>query len=95
MVYVAAGPVDEHIRRVANRADLGQHSASEAKIRDIYEKSIWNLVNAFHESRARRIELLQVFDNYLDANVPEWLEIALDGSDFNIPDIHKALASKR
>ena len=36
MVYVAAGPVEEHIRRVANRADLGQHSASEAKIRDIY-----------------------------------------------------------
>jgi predicted ABC-type ATPase len=27
MVYLAAGPVEEHIRRVANRADLGQHSA--------------------------------------------------------------------
>src|SRR5580658_2623063 len=63
MVYVAAGPVEEHIRRVANRADLGQHSASEAKIRDIYENSMRNLVTAFQENKKRRIEHLQIFDN--------------------------------
>jgi predicted ABC-type ATPase len=62
MVYVAAGPVEEHVRRVANRADLGQHSASEAKIRDIYGNSMRNLVTAFHENRAHRIEFLQIFD---------------------------------
>ena len=113
MVYVAAGPVEEHIRRVANRADLGQHSASEAKIRDIYENSMRNLVTAFQENRARRIELLQIFDNsglwqpprvilemrrrevrYLDQYIPEWLESALGGSDFNIVAIRKALTSK-
>ena len=63
MVYVAAGPVEEHIRRVANRADLGQHSASEAKIRDIYEKSMVNLVTAFHEHEEHRIDFLRIFDN--------------------------------
>lgn len=63
MVYVAAGPVEEHIRRVANRADLGQHSASESKIRDIYERSMRNLVTAFHENREHRIEFLRIFDN--------------------------------
>jgi len=111
MVYVAAGPVEEHIRRVANRADLGQHSASEAKIRDIYENSLTNVITAFHENRARRIEFLQIFDNsglwqpprvvlemrrgevrYLDQNIPEWLESALKGSDFNISAIRRALA---
>lgn len=113
MVYVAAGPVEEHIRRVANRADLGQHSASGAKIRDIYQNSMWNLVTAFQENRAHRIEFLQIFDNsglwqpprvvlemrrgevrYLDQDIPEWLEIALEGSDFNIAAVRKAIASQ-
>jgi predicted ABC-type ATPase len=63
MVYVAAGPVEEHIRRVANRADLGQHSASETKIRAIYEESMGNLVTAFQESEGGRIDFLRIFDN--------------------------------
>jgi predicted ABC-type ATPase len=114
IVYVAAGPVEEHIRRVANRADLGQHSASEAKIRDIYEKSMGNLLTAFQEHEQRRIEFVRIFDNsrlwqppritlemrggevhYLDDSVPEWLETALKGSDFNIPAIRKAFIPKR
>ena len=113
MVYVAAGPVEEHIRRVANRADLGQHSASETKIRSIYEKSMGNLVTAFQEHEGGRIDFLRIFDNsrlwqpprviletrggearYLDQDIPEWLETALSGSDFNIPAIRKALSSK-
>ena len=68
-----------------------------------------NIVTAFQENRARRIELLQIFDNsglwqpprliletrrrevrYLDEYIPEWLESALGGSDFNIVAIRKA-----
>ena len=40
MDYLAAGPVEEHVRRVMNRAALGGHSASERKLRDIYECSM-------------------------------------------------------
>jgi len=42
MDYLAAGPVEGHIRRVMNRAALGGHYASERKLRDImsaYEES--------------------------------------------------------
>ena len=60
--YVAAGPVEEHIRRVMNRAALGGHSASERKLRDIYQNSM-NLLTAFEENRQQRIALLRIFDN--------------------------------
>ena len=63
MDYLAAGPVEEHIRRVMNRAALGGHSASERKLRDIYECSMKNLLTAFEENRHRRIDFLRVFDN--------------------------------
>jgi hypothetical protein len=43
MDYVAAGPVEEHIRRVMNRATLGGHSASERRLREIYENSMKHL----------------------------------------------------
>ena len=63
MRYVAAGTVEEHIRRVMNRAALRGHSASERKLRDIYEHSMKNLLTAFEENRHQRIHLLRVFDN--------------------------------
>ena len=63
MDYIAAGPVEEHIRRVMNRAALGGHSASERKLRDIYQHSMKHLVTAFEENRRQRIDLLRVFDN--------------------------------
>ena len=63
MDYLAAGPVEEHIRRVKNRALLGGHSASERKLRDIYSNSMINLVQAFEESRLQNIDRLQIFDN--------------------------------
>jgi predicted ABC-type ATPase len=63
MDYIAAGPVEEHIRRVMNRAALGGHSASERKLRDIYEHSMKHLLTAFEENRHQRIDLLRVFDN--------------------------------
>jgi predicted ABC-type ATPase len=46
-----------------NRATLGGHSASERKLRDIYEHSLKNLLTAFEENRNRRIDLLRIFDN--------------------------------
>lgn len=61
--YLAAGPVEEHIRRVMNRALLGGHSATEGKLRNIYEHSMKNLVIAFEENRNLRIDLLRIFDN--------------------------------
>ncbi len=61
--YLASGPVEEHIRRVRNRAALGGHSATERKLRDIYENSMKNLVVAFEESMIQNIDRFQVFDN--------------------------------
>jgi predicted ABC-type ATPase len=63
MNYLAAGPVEEHIRRVRNRAALGGHSASERKLRDIYENSMKNLVTAFEHSMLGTIDVFRVFDN--------------------------------
>ncbi len=63
MDYIAAGSVAEHIRRVINRAALGGHSASERKLRDIYEQSMRHLITAFEENRRQHIDLLRVFDN--------------------------------
>lgn len=103
MDYLAAGPVEEHIRRVINRAALGGHSASERKLRDIYSNSMKNLVIAFEENTLQNIDRLQVFDNSgpsghprlvlslfggvpwdMAAELPAWLETALEGSDFNV-----------
>lgn len=61
--YIAAGPVQEHIRRVMNRAILGGHSASERRLREIYENSMKHLVTAFEENRNQRIDFLRIFDN--------------------------------
>lgn len=63
MDYVAAGCVEEHIRRVMNRAALGGHSASKRKLCDIYERSMKNLLTAFEENRNQRIDFLRIFDN--------------------------------
>jgi predicted ABC-type ATPase len=61
--YVAAGTVEVHIQRVMNRAAFGGHSASERKLRDIYQNSMKNLVVAFEESRRRHIDVLRILDN--------------------------------
>jgi predicted ABC-type ATPase len=63
MNYLAAGPVEEHIRRVMNRAALGGHSASERKLREIYRLSMEHLLTAFEENLQKRIDRLQVYDN--------------------------------
>ena len=66
MDYIAAGPIEEHeehIRRVMNRAALGGHSASEKKLRNIYENSMKNLGGAFEENQQENIDVLRIFDN--------------------------------
>ncbi len=63
MNYLAAGPVEEHIRRVMNRAALGGHSASERKLREIYRLSMKHLLMAFEENRQKRIDRLRILDN--------------------------------
>ncbi len=46
LIFVCAGSVDEHLRRVALRGRLGGHSAPEAELRDIYAKSLGHLARA-------------------------------------------------
>lgn len=46
LIFVCAGSVDEHLRRVALRGRLGGHSAPEAEIRDIYARSLGHLAAA-------------------------------------------------
>jgi len=110
MNYLAAGPVEEHIRRVMNRAALGGHSASERKLREIYRLSMKNLLTAFEENRQERIDRLQVYDNSQNrgdarlvlsmyrgvprtvaSEIPHWLETALEGSSFKIPNLRAAM----
>lgn len=83
--YLAAGPVEEHIRRVMNRALLGGHSASERKLRNIYENSMKNLVAAFEESRAKQIDLLRVFDNSSGLSQPRLVMSMLNGIPVEVP----------
>jgi predicted ABC-type ATPase len=63
MFFVAAGPPEEHIRRVTLRAHAGGHSASEGALREIYDRGMRLLVTAFEENRNGNIELLAVFHN--------------------------------
>jgi len=63
MVFVDAGPVEEHIRRVQIRADQGGHSASETSLREIYARGMRLLPVAFEANRKRVIETLDVFHN--------------------------------
>ena len=63
MIFVAAGPVEEHIQRVKIRADAGGHSASEGSLREIYERGMRFLVTAFEENRLGNINILAVFHN--------------------------------
>ena len=113
MDYIAAGPVEEHIRRVMNRATLGGHSASERRLREIYENSMNHLVTAFEENRNQQIDFLRILDNSenfgsprlvlsmfrgvprrMTAEVPAWLETALEKSNFSIANLRGAVRSR-
>lgn len=62
MDYVAAGSVEESIRRITERSYRGGHSASERLVRDIYQKSTGNLFTAL-EFGESAIEVVRVYDN--------------------------------
>jgi len=68
MIFVTAGSADECVRRVRLRGLGGGHAAPESELRDIYERSMSNLLLAldvFH-----RIEL---YDNAVRSAVPRWI----------------------
>jgi len=62
MFYVTPGSVEECIKRIKARSYRGGHSASETIVRDIYQKSMHNLVTAldFGEGGINRVE---IYDN--------------------------------
>ena len=62
MDYVAAGSVEESIRRIIERSYRGGHSASERLVRDIYGKSTSYLFTAL-DFGASGIEVVRVYDN--------------------------------
>jgi predicted ABC-type ATPase len=62
MYYVAAGSVEESIRRIMERSYRGGHSASERLVREIYGKSTQHLLMALDFAKSG-IELVRVYDN--------------------------------
>jgi predicted ABC-type ATPase len=62
MDYVAAGSVEESIRRIIERSYRGGHSASERLVREIYGKSTNNLFTALDFGKSG-IEVVRVYDN--------------------------------
>jgi predicted ABC-type ATPase len=62
MNYVAAGSVEESIRRIVERSYRGGHSASERLVRDIYKKSTKNLFTAL-DFKESGIEVVRIYDN--------------------------------
>jgi len=62
MDYVAAGGIEESIRRIMERSYRGGHSASERLVSEIYEKSTKNLLTALDFAESG-IEVVKVYDN--------------------------------
>lgn len=62
MDYVAAGSVEESVRRIMERSYRGGHSASERLVAAIYEKSMQNLLTAL-DFGASGIEVVRIYDN--------------------------------
>ena len=92
MRYLALGDFATHLERVKTRADAGGHSASEARLLEIYKASLANFKRAVQE-----MDTLWVYDNtdidashplvlearkgeirFLAENPPAWLKEALD-----------------
>jgi predicted ABC-type ATPase len=63
MLYIAAGDVDEHLRRVAVRGATGGHVATDKVLREIYRRSVGLLPEAFAQTEKGAIELLTVYHN--------------------------------
>ena len=98
MKYLAMGSLQDHLRRVAARAEGGGHAASSNTLGRIYDASLRNL-----SASIRALDDVEVFDNaafgkrprlvleslrgrltYLAPDVPEWLTTALRNTEFKI-----------
>lgn len=98
MKYLAMGSLQEHLERVAARAEGGGHAASSTTLRRIYDASLRNLPAAL-----RALDDVEVFDSaafgkrprlvlesllgrltYIAQDVPEWLNTALRSTEFEI-----------
>ncbi len=104
MKYLAMGTLQDHLERVAARAEAGGHAASFNTLRRIYNASLANLPTAI-----RALDLVEVFDNsafggrprlvlesqqgkvaYIAPTVPNWLDVALGGTEYEITPILRA-----
>ncbi len=85
--YVSTNSIATSIDRVAQRADLGGHSASEAAIRKIRAESLGNFPRAMDELGGG-IDILAVYDNSAERAKPE-LVASFEGRDvtFLAPEI--------
>ena len=98
MKYLAMGSLQDHLERVAARAEGGGHAASSSTLGRIYDASLRNLSGAI-----RTFDEVEVFDSaslgreprlvlesfggrltYLAPDVPEWLTTALRNTEFEI-----------
>ena len=98
MKYLAMGSLQQHLERVAARAEGGGHAASSSTLGRIYDASLRNLPAAI-----RTLDVVEVFDNavfgekprlmlecsggqiqYIAGEVPAWLDGALRGTEFEI-----------
>ncbi len=98
MKYLAMGSLQDHLSRVAARAEGGGHAASSTTLGRIYDASLRNLSPAL-----RTLDDVEVFDSaafgkrphllleslrgrltYITPDIPEWLTTALRGTKFEI-----------
>jgi predicted ABC-type ATPase len=98
MNYLAMGSLEEHLERVAARAEGGGHAASSSTLSRIYHASLKNLAPAL-----RSLDTVEVFDNsgfgqrprlvfecsqgkvwYIANEIPDWLDSALHETEYQI-----------
>ena len=107
--YVAMGSLDDHLERVAARAQAGGHAASSSTLRRIYTASLRNLPSAM-----RSLDLVDIFDNsafgqsprllmecrlgrvwHVAAEIPEWLGQSLLGTEYEVTQELRSKAERR
>lgn len=65
MIFVTAGHADECVHRVRIRGLAGGHSAPEAELRDIYHRSMSNLLDAIDV-----FDCIELYDNSARGSAP-------------------------
>jgi len=79
MFYIAVDKASLALERVANRADMGGHSANSTLLRRSYYSSLWHLPIAIRE-----FDHIAVFDNTAVASEPSLLLQASQGAMYDI-----------